>query len=416
MVESNKNKTSGFNFKRLNGRFKSRQNLLLGAALLIGVGAFVAAYYSTPNGPQINKSEKPAVHFDSPMDKLSTRDIWMHSAQKEVSEQLKKIELINHKMDDDEKAIAHTQVVEAEQIEKIDSLQVRLTELEAMLAAQATAREITATAQVSDNGVVLKGARPRPNLISLHVDTKKIQAPKTADTYVPTGSYVKAVLLGGIDVSVGVSASANPRPVLMRLVGRGSLPNGLYSSLSDCRALGSAFGDMSSERAYIRLERLSCMQAGEYRDFPVKGFVTGVDGKTGIRGRVVMRDGELMRRAFVGGFVGGLSKSAANSLTFQSVSPEGSVSTVKGGDSLAFAGAEGTGDALSMVAKYNIKRAEQIQPIIEVPTATHVDVVFTQGFYLDGFSARDPGSRAASAAGEYNVMQARSLSVGDITE
>ena len=69
-----------------------------------------------------------------------------------------------------------------------------------------------------------------------------------------------------------------------------------------------------------------------------------------------------------------------------------------------------------MVAKYNIKRAEQIQPIIEVPTATHVDVVFTQGFYLDGFSARDPGSRAASAAGEYNVMQARSLSVGEIQE
>jgi hypothetical protein len=237
---------------------------------------------------------------------------------------------------------------------------------------------------------------------TLRHDTLNLQAPeqpslkKTEANYVPAGSFVKAVLLSGLDVSAGVSASQEPRPVLMRVMDAGSLPNNLKSQLTGCRLIGAAVGDVSSERAYIRLERLSCVQNEEFTDFPVFGYVSGTDGKVGIRGRVVMKDAAVVSRAFLSGFLGGLSDSAANGLTESSVSPLGQVNSIAAGDVLKYGGYEGASSAMDLYADYLIKRAEQYQPVIEVSAGTPVDVVFHKGFYLEGLSEKDAAPMKAS--------------------
>jgi conjugal transfer pilus assembly protein TraB len=80
------------------------------------------------------------------------------------------------------------------------------------------------------------------------------------DNYIPAGAYVKAVLLSGVDVSVGISSQSNPQPVLLRLVHPGSLPNKFLGKMRDCRIIAAASGELSTERAQFRLEKLSCIQ------------------------------------------------------------------------------------------------------------------------------------------------------------
>jgi conjugal transfer pilus assembly protein TraB len=170
----------------------------------------------------------------------------------------------------------------------------------------------------------------------------------------------------------------------MRITGDAVLPSYEHSKLKGCLVTGGAYGDISSERVYIRLEKMSCQRDGQLVEFTVDGHVSGNDGKPGIRGRVVMRDGALVGRAFVGGLFSGLGQAASDNYTDTSISPLGSTSTVKNGESYEYGAAQGFSNAANMYADYNIKRAEQYQPVIEVGAASQVDIVFANGFYLDG--------------------------------
>ena len=132
---------------------------------------------------------------------------------------------------------------------------------------------------------------------------------KTADNYIPAGSFAKAVLLSGVDVSTSLQASADPDPVLIRVVDHGTLPRKFASDLKDCHVIAYAYGDISSERAKMRLETLSCTEiaTGEIIETAVAGFVSGPDGKQGIRGEVVSVDSALLGNAFIAGTLGGLA-------------------------------------------------------------------------------------------------------------
>jgi len=200
------------------------------------------------------------------------------------------------------------------------------------------------------------------------------------ENYIPAGAYVKAVLLSGVDVSVGISSQSNPQPVLLRLVHPGSLPNKFLGKMRDCRIIAAASGELSTERAQFRLEKLSCIQPdGRVIETDVDGYISGEDGKNGMRGRMVMRDAEVLKRGFLGGLLSGLGKATSQSFNTTSVSPLGAVNTVKGGDIFKQAGAEGAGNAFELMAKYNIQRAEQYQPVIQISAGREVFVIFHSG-------------------------------------
>ena len=110
-------------------------------------------------------------------------------------------------------------------------------------------------------------------------------SPKRLREYLPAGSFAGAVLLSGLDAPTDGLGRSNPQPVLLRLEDHGTLPNGFRSRVRECFVTAAGFGDLSSERAYLRLERLSCVtHEGTVLDRPVKGFVAGEDGKAGLRG------------------------------------------------------------------------------------------------------------------------------------
>ncbi|MDD3765463.1 MAG: TraB/VirB10 family protein [Pseudomonadota bacterium] len=205
----------------------------------------------------------------------------------------------------------------------------------------------------------------------------------TVHNSLPVGSFASAVLLTGLDAPTGGLAKTNPIPVLMLLLNDGSLPNRFRSRVRDCFVSGAGYGDAAAERAYIRLERLSCvMHDGRILDAQVEGYIAGEDGKNGLRGPVVSKQGQMIARALFAGIASGLGNSIAQSYASISTSALGSVRTVDPDDIAKVGVATGVGTALEKIADFYIARANELYPVVEIDSFRRGDVVFNQLVHL----------------------------------
>lgn len=205
-------------------------------------------------------------------------------------------------------------------------------------------------------------------------------APKPKDTsfWVPTGAFSDAIVIEGADANASVRGENNLVPMQFKLKGRAHLPgNNKMTHLENCFVTAAAYGDISSERAIVQLQRLSCIIDGRHIDQAVKGHVAFY-GKNGIKGVPVMRNGKILGLAFTAGALGGLGQSASQ--VGQTVTGIGATSTISGGDVARGALGGGVGKGADKLADYYIDRAEQYHPIIPIGAANRVEVVFIEGF------------------------------------
>jgi conjugal transfer pilus assembly protein TraB len=217
--------------------------------------------------------------------------------------------------------------------------------------------------------------------------SKKIK--RSIDHYVPAGSFVRGVLTSGVVASTSIQASANPQPVHIQLTDLGNLPRGFKSDIQHCFIIGSAYGDLPSERVYMRLEKLSCIErkTQEIIEVTVDGYVAGEDGANGLRGVIVDRSGPAMRNAFIGGFFSGMGEffGQQKSQMPTSISQSGvaMVNPLNAQHLLQAGVGKGIGNAMEKFSDFYIKRAEQLQPVVEIEPGRSVDVVFKAGFDMN---------------------------------
>lgn len=205
---------------------------------------------------------------------------------------------------------------------------------------------------------------------------KKEEKPITPINMISTGTISKVVLLGGMDAPTMARAKSNPLPVLMKVTDPSFLPNDWRENIQGCFFLGEGYGDLSSERAYIRVTTLSCVTKDGYHiDTPFKGAVYGEDGKVGLRGRVVTKQGALLARSIVAGFLKGVSDAFKQSNTIVSVTPNGSTSTINPSKAFQTGAYAGASEATNKLAEFYLKMADQIAPVIEISAGRRVDVV-----------------------------------------
>jgi len=238
----------------------------------------------------------------------------------------------------------------------------------------------TFTLEVSDSTVAAPAA-PQAQPQAAGMSSAPAREEKTsAENYLPAGTFMRVVLLAGLDAPTGGQAQNNPHPILMRVLDPAQLPNRYMADMKDCVVTANGYGDISSERAYIRTDRLSCIdQKGGAVDVSLKGYVAGEDGKAGMRGRLVSKQGHALANAFLAGIGSGIGQAFKESSSTVSTSPLGSTSTVTDGKELQAGLASGVGSAMSQLSKYYIKLAEQVFPVIEVDGGRVVDVVLTRG-------------------------------------
>ncbi|SEG42182.1 conjugal transfer pilus assembly protein TraB [Legionella quinlivanii DSM 21216] len=202
--------------------------------------------------------------------------------------------------------------------------------------------------------------------------------------YVPSNTSVRAVILGGADADASVNGqSKNNGVMLFKFLEDGTLPNGQRSRLKGCRVSANSYGDISSERAYGTLYRLSCAHPGEsIIDKEVTGWVF-FNGKVGIKGKPLMRDGKVMTWAGVSGVLSGVASAAQYAQSVQAIGPYGASSVVPSSQIAPFAAYGGASKAADTLSQYYVKRAEQYHPVIQVGSGNVVTIVFKDGFYLE---------------------------------
>ncbi|MBK8358487.1 MAG: conjugal transfer protein TraB [Comamonadaceae bacterium] len=216
---------------------------------------------------------------------------------------------------------------------------------------------------------------------------------RTVATFLPV-SFTRGTLLGGLDAPTGGQSQSNPHPVLIRLSDNSVLPNRFRAEYRECFVIAAGYGDISSERAYLRTESLSCVRTdGATLEVKIQGSVYGEDGKVGMRGRLVTKQGQMLANALLAGVVSGIGQGLATSSTEYSTSALGTVASASGAEAYRAGLGSGVGKALDRLAQYYIKLAENTFPVIEVDAGREVDVVITKGVRIDvPMTAGDPSS------------------------
>lgn len=380
---------------------KHRQYLILG----LGIGAFlllvfggVAIWDKPVQLPQGNNQSRPQpMPIATPGAQADPRDIWMSKSAEQMRQMEDMIQGLRQQVDTLDKKPT-----------TVAPLALTLPPPPAPMPAQTPMSPLppppmpTSLSGAKEDRTTEPPPPPRPpGIASFEVSDARVVPPETAGkaeakrdarSYVPSGSFFRAALLGGLDAPTGGQAQSNPHPILMRVQDNAFLPNRYRFKIKECLALGASHGDISSERAYIRLESLSCVRHdGKAIDVPVKGYVVGEDGKAGMRGRLVSKQGQVLANALVAGIGAGIGQAFQQSATTVSTNPLGSVGTIDPGKQFQAGIGTGVGKALDRLSQYYITLAEKMFPIIEVDAGRTVDVVFTKGFSLETESAgRDP--------------------------
>lgn len=207
----------------------------------------------------------------------------------------------------------------------------------------------------------------------------KVERPRSVNNFLPVSIH-RGLLLGGVDASTGGQAQSDPQPILIRLEADGILPNRHRGKYRECFVVAAAYGELSSERAKARTELLSCIRKdGQSLEVPIQGTIFGDDGKVGIRGTVVTKQGQMLSNALLAGTVSGLGQGFATANTTVNSSALGTVTTTSGADAYRAGLGAGVGKALDRLAQYYIKLAEATFPVIQVDAGRAVDVVLTKG-------------------------------------
>ncbi|TAG49828.1 MAG: hypothetical protein EAZ30_02900 [Betaproteobacteria bacterium] len=249
--------------------------------------------------------------------------------------------------------------------------------------AVATNTESTSTtAQVANpSGGAAKQTSSRPTPIAAGDRRTDRVRTEDAEQILPSGSMVSGVMLTGLDAPTSNQGRRDPIPVLIRVKSEAILPNRFTLDLRECFLLASGYGDLSSERAYLRAERLSCVREdGKVIDTTLDATLQGRDGKAGLRGRVVHKNGQLIANSlmtgFLSGFAGALGSTRVPTLN---VAPTGSATFESAGlgDIAKSGAASGVGNAVGKIADYYLEMGRSIFPVIEIDAGQEVDFIVT---------------------------------------
>ena len=216
--------------------------------------------------------------------------------------------------------------------------------------------------------------------------TATTSAPKKDETpkiFIPAGTMLTGVLITGLDAPTGREAASKPIPLLVRIKEDAVLPNEYSADYKECFIVASGTGDLSSERAYIRGETLSCVaDNGGVIQAHLEMWGTGEDGKAGMRGTLVSKQGSAMAKAILAGFAGGIGQAFTPQQQTVISSGGSGFTSVPLGTAGRMAVGGGVSSAAQEIAQFYVKMADSEFPVIEVSAGRPVTFIVEKGAEL----------------------------------
>jgi conjugal transfer pilus assembly protein TraB len=212
-------------------------------------------------------------------------------------------------------------------------------------------------------------------------DSNKTISPKFN---LPSG-IVRATLITGTEAPVFQQGQQNPHPVLLSLDSSEIGANSAEAEVTDCLGWANASGDMSSERAHLRIVSIECIVEDiDGQQWQLKygggeaviGWAIDEVGVYGLQGRLVTRNGAQLARLLAIGFLQGLSEYGTDNTLYLTGDNDAAGSSVRSGVlSSVFGGAD---KALEMLANYYMKVSDETFPVISIMPGRHIAVMLKE--------------------------------------
>lgn len=375
----------------------------LGFLVMFGLLLAVVFYFEVKPQAQKVAQDLPAKDIASGGSRIKPEELWRFQMEDDNKKLRKSLQDLQETIETSRKEQTAQEQRTSYELSLEKSLQELQGELKNKTAAPSPERLVSQPSSQSTSLNGLEGVAQSSNaLIQKFSFGRSLEEPlmvKTVKNTLPAGAFVQSILLSGVDASASMNAAASPRPMLLRMLDHGTLPRAFKSDLKDCHITAAAHGDLSSERVYARLEKLTCTvrRTGEIIETQVAGYIAGPDGKDGIRGIVVSKDAAFLERSLIGGLFSGLSNIASPQNRQNMVNPYAAgnpkVDAPSVKDMFGSGMAQGATNALDRLSQYYINRAEQLQPVIQVAAGQMVDVVFIEGVAFGSQGVKDKIAR-----------------------
>ena len=209
-------------------------------------------------------------------------------------------------------------------------------------------------------------SRRGPRVISFPVKHQR----KEEGVTLPTGSYVKAKLMTGVDAPEGKTY-----PVLLALDYSYVGPNKHKVDLSGCFMIAKSSSSIATERINFQATRLSCVsQKGKFFERRVNGFIADDSDNTfAVKAKLNSKQGRVARMAFLKSVIDGVGEIISRkSQNIGGKNPDSANVLVQNG-------AQG---AASKVSDWYLKQATSLMPTLTVSSGQDVWVVMQEKVLL----------------------------------
>lgn len=216
----------------------------------------------------------------------------------------------------------------------------------------------------------------------------KVEFKKNAEYgMLPMGAFAPIVLLNGVDAGTSETARANPQPVLMTITDHAQLPGSSKYKLKSCFAMGTAVGNLSTERADIRVDKLSCVDKANnlVLSEKVSAYLVDSDSMISLRGKVIDKQGAKLGKSLLAGFAQGLSGALGTAQQQAQTTYTGGSTTTTGISSsaaLRSSGLLGLQQATNQLADFYLKEAQSMFPVVSVAGGRTGTLVFSDSVVL----------------------------------
>lgn len=347
--------------------------------ILIIILFFLAVILFAPSKPRHSKTIRDNIKIDLASEKIDPEKMWRNYFEDKLFEN----------KDSAEKKLAEMQALHRNDLVKLQTenennlANLRRDFTDANSNLRGKIDEIIELQKRNIDEIKEEKFEPNMEILNISDHPQPLETPYDSKSYISETSYVSGILIGGIAVSTSIGSASAPVPVVIRITGVGNFPKNFEMDLKSCRILGSAYGDLSSERAVIRAETLVCKKGNELIVTKVAGIIYGDDGMNGIKGRVIDMSSKHIKSAAFGSILSAFGNTMKREGDL-SVTPFGTINQKEKNihKNLRDNSLKGAGNAAEKIADYYIKQAEKMSPILQIPGGTKIDVVFTKGVYL----------------------------------
>ena len=205
--------------------------------------------------------------------------------------------------------------------------------------------------------------------------------------YLPPGSFFESVMISGMNAPASSADMKDPMPALARVKADAILPNAYLYNVRECFVLIGGHGDLSTRRALMRSETISCVgDGGKVFEGKLDAFVVGEDGKPGVAGHLVSKQGQIIAQSFLAGIIGGFGASVTPTATQGlNIGGQGTTYQQPGIDTIGMtAVGQGVGTSAKSASQFYLDMAKKMTPVIEISSGTKVTFVLTKGLELRG--------------------------------